>query len=63
MVSLGLKTVIQRAGRWFLIKTLLTFATSMLILKFQKHGNFRLINCPSLLKVEGEIKNQGGEGI
>ena len=28
----------------------------MLILKFQKHGNFRLINCPSLLKVEGEIK-------
>ena len=26
------------------------------MIEYQRHGNFRLINCPSLFKVEGEIK-------
>ena len=32
------------------------------MIELQRHGNFRLINCPSLLKVEGEIKKTYMEG-
>ena len=38
------------------------FATSKLMMEFHRHGNFILINCPSLLKVEGEIKKPTWRG-